>query len=283
MRKLMYTLIGQLVLLLLATGVWAQFPQPIVIQQTISLARITNRGTSFLANDFHMKIKADRQHFRNDGSYFWAPMQMLDFNAEGYYCSDSSQQTIFTSWEEDGWLHLYWTFSDRWIDADNGMMFGFTNYGGARFQNVQWWWTYNGQDVRDLPDNWQDWYKDNNGMLADVIVNRTPAGLSVSRTTGTTVNPVPIADVAAMQIPPNPIVPPGGTVVVGPGQPLEYVWPWPGEDPEFFMFYNFQDGADNYIEFKNAAILGAVPEPSGLLALAAGLTGLCGIVRRKRK
>ncbi|MEN6356142.1 MAG: PEP-CTERM sorting domain-containing protein [Armatimonadota bacterium] len=281
MRRLFGIFVVALVLMSFAIVACGQTLQPVTLQQSISLARITNRGTSFLANDFHIKIKADSQHFNANGSYYWAATKLMDFSTNGYYCSGTPTQTTFTTWEEDGWIHLYWTFPEQWINVNNGMMFGFTNYGGIKFNNVQWWWTFNGQDVRDLPDNWQDWYKDNNGMLVDVIANRTTSPLQVDRLTGTTTSRMTISEIAALTTPPNPVVPPINPVVVGPSQTLEYAWNWPGEDPIHFMWYDFEDGYGDFIEFRNAAYLDSVPEPSSIFALAAGLMSFIGIRRRR--
>lgn len=281
MRRLFGISVVVLVLLALAVVVCGQTLQPVTLQQSISLARITNRGTAFLANDFHIKIKANSQHFKTDGSYLWASTRLLDFDTNGYYCSATPTQTTFTTWEEDGWIHLYWTFPEQWVNANSGMMFGFTNYGGIKFSNVQWWWTYNGQDVRDLPDNWQDWYKDVNGMLVDVIANRSTSPLQINRVTGTTPNRMTISEIAALTTPPNPVIPPVNPVVVGPSQTLQYAWSWPGQDPMDFMFYDFEDANGDFIEFQNAAYLDSVPEPSSMLALAAGLASFIGIRRRR--
>jgi hypothetical protein len=254
-------------------------PQPaesaMVISESITLASFRNTGSTFQANDFHIRFKADRQSFTVPANPVWQQLTVGDIRSDGYYflCGQPSP-TTFTQWVDgEGYINMYWTFPTVTLDANAGpSMFGFTTLGGVRFTDVQWWWTFDGTDVRQLPEVWQDWYYES-GVLVDRIRNGTGAPVELARVTGSQVPTVGIADVAGMGgTPPNPVVvnPPESRLVLpGNDASVNYTWPWPAGDPSYYMFYQFNTGG-NDITFTNAA--NVIPESSvALLAAGAGL------------
>ena len=250
---------------------------------TVGRVRVGTGGTSFLANDFHMRFRADHQDFSNPVVPTWAPMVVNDLDPAGYYfnCGGIGTPTSFSVTQNGEWIDLYWTFADTWVNSSQWNSFGFTNRGGVRFKEAQWWWTYDGVDVNDLPDNWQDWYKDPlTGELVDAIRNRGTLPISVERTIGSLSATVNIADIGTMIYPPDPVTPdPGPVVLPGNGGVIDYRWPWPGNDPSYYMFYETQTGGDD-IWFTNAANVMTIPEPSSLLLL--GLAPAFCWLRRRR-
>ena len=275
--------VGATLVLLSALPVSAQTTTPVVIQDSITLARVrvATGGSSFLANDFHMRFKADRQWFLNPTTPSWAPMILSDLNPGGYYfeCGASVTPLSFSATQVGEWIDLYWTFPDTWINSTQYNKFGFTNFGGVRFRDVQWNWTYNGVDVSTLPENWQDWYKDIlTGEMVDEIRNGEVTPLTLDRLTGSRATPVVITDLASMLTPPNPFEPDPGPVVIGGGATIDYRWDWPGDDPSYYMFYETNSGNNN-IWFTNASNVAPIPEASMMLLL--GLAPAM-LVRRRR-
>lgn len=247
----------------------------LVIQDSISLASLRNTGSAFRANDFHVRFKATQQSFANPSLPVWSTTTMVpaDLNPNGYYarCGGitlTSGPTVTIG--ADGYIDIEWNFADTWIDANEVSMFGFTNFGGIRFDDVQWWWTYNGTNVRDLPEVWQDWFYED-GELVDRIRNGTNSPVSLTRTTGSQTATVGIADVAGMTTPPNPVVinPPENRYVLQMNGIVDATWEWPSGDPSYYMSYQFAEGS-NDITFTNAANL-VVPEPSTVFLTLAGL------------
>jgi hypothetical protein len=143
----------------------------------------------------------------------------------------------------------------------------------VRHEAVDWYWTYNGDPIARYPDVWQDGIKVD-GNLRDVIVPRPvpfppPPGpwptsvVYVARTVGTQFAPVSIGTLASLPLPPNPVTPDPGPVVVVPSTPINANWAWPGIDPSYFVFYDLQDADGNAIAgFQNACIL-APPASAG--------------------
>lgn len=250
-----------------------------VLQSSVSLARLQNTGSAFEANDFHIRFKADRQWFSNPVVPTWLPMVATDLNSMGFYfsCGGITTPTSVTVTESNGWIDIEWTFPTVWIDANGWDMFGFTNLGGVRFNEMQWWWTKDGVDVRQLPEVWQDWFYEG-GVLVDRIRNSSDAAVPVNRTVGQRPTTVEIGELATMITPPNPIpiLPP---VNLNPGQIIDATWPWPTLDPSYYMFYEFPDATNN-IRFTNAANVVPVPEAASAALAATGLALCC--LRRRR-
>ncbi len=272
------------VVMAVAMLAWAAGPvvqATTVLDTSISLAQVRNTGSGFWANDFHVRMKADRQWFTVPTLPTWASLTVGDIRSDGYYCGGLMGVLGPTVTVDGDYIELTWTFLDTWIDSNQTSLFGFTTFGGIRFNDVQWWWTHDGADVRDLPEVWQDWYYEG-GVLVDRVRNGTGGPVSLTRTSGSQAATVGIADVANMGgLPPNPVVinPPGSPVVLPGGveATVNYTWPWPAGDPSYFMFYQFQDGL-NEITFTNAA--NVVPECASTVLALTGL--VVGLMRRRR-
>ena len=243
--------------------------QQIVIQRAISLSTVWNQP-NIQADDFHIVFSAKDLSGQQIG------LSYLDPN--GYHTSlPGTSRSVSV---DQGLVHIEWDFPLQHVSVNDPAMFGFTLQGGVRFNSVAWYWTEAGTPVQEYGDVWQDWFK-SEGQLVDSIVNRDNAPHSVMRLTGTSENPVSIANVAAMVTPPNPVPADLGPVLLGADDNIDFSWPWPDADPSYFMNYNLHD-ATGAIEafFKNAAVLGPIPEPGTALVLIAG--GLVFAYRRRR-
>jgi hypothetical protein len=260
---------------------------PVVITTAVNLfqPRI-GQGRTATVNDFHVRFRVNRWERMGYSTFLGLPMNRNYLNPQGFW----GPGTV-TSYDREGdYIEIEWVFPTMEISDLSMPWFGFTfgngSYrtpGGFRYQAVEWYWTYNGVRVtaydNDL-DVWQDWIKVWNPLtcrweIQDVIVNRNtvPRGLTlISGQDMAPVSPLGIFGVATGGIyPPNP-QPPVGPIIGGGGGTVVTPWPWPGNDPDYFMYYTVADGATPGVAFRNAVEL--APE-SPAACPTADLNGDC--------
>ncbi len=230
---------------------------PVSVQRSLNVVRVWNQS-GVLANDFHIEFVA-----RDAAGVRW--LDLTDVDPSGYWGPIATNRIV--SYDAGTRrISITWQFPDTCVDPADPAFFGFTLFGGVRYDVVDWYWTYDGVPIARYQDVWQDWIKVD-GNLRDVIVPRPvpeppPPGpwptsvVFVARTVGMQTAPVSIATLASMTLPPSPVVPDPGPVVVVPATPINANWAWPGADPTYFVFYDLQDAVGNTIAgFQNACIV----------------------------
>jgi hypothetical protein len=238
-------------------------PPTVTLNRSMNVMRVWT-GPGVWANDFHVEFEA-----RNGADTRYLDLDDLD--PAGFYQGVFVTNRVVTYNALSNRVSITWYFPDVCVTTNAPAFFGFTLFGGVRYQAVDWYWTYNGQRIIAFQDVWQDWVKNLlTRRLEDVIIPRplpippppvlpTPV-VSLQRVTGSTPAPISIATLATTAVPPNPIVPEPGPVLVTNLVPVVYDWAWPGVDPTYFMYYDLLDEAGERIAgFQNAAIL--TPEP----------------------
>jgi hypothetical protein len=259
---------------------------PVVVQTAVNLfqPRI-GAGRTATVNDFHVRFRVNRWEKNGYTTFLGGPMNKNYLNPLGYV----GPGAVVATDQEGDFIEITWTFPTMQISDLSMPWFGFT-FGngpyrirnGFRYQVVEWYWTLNGVRVTEYDndlDVWQDWIKVWNPVmcrweLQDVVVNRNTVPRTVALTAGTQMSPtspLTIAAVAAggatppnaVATPPNPVLP-GGTVVTP--------WPWPGTDPDYYMYYEVADGVTPGASFRNAVELVAEPATA---CPTADVTGDC--------
>jgi hypothetical protein len=242
-------------------------PPPVVTQNRALNAVRVWTGQGVFANDFHIEFVArDAAGLRF--------LDLDDLDPTGYFDDGFVTNRIVTYNALSNRVSITWLFPDTCIpDASAPAFFGFTLFGGVRFQAVDWYWTYNGERIIAYQDVWQDWLKNPvTRRLEDTIIPRplpvpppplppTPVAF-LSRRTGTTPIAMTLAEVVATPVPPNLVLPDPTPVPVTNLVPVTFDWAWPGGDPTYFMYYDLLDAAGEPIAgFQNAAVLTPQPEP----------------------
>jgi len=239
-------------------------PPTVTLNRSLNMMRVWT-GPGVWANDFHVEFEA-----RNgtDTRY----LDLDDLDPTGFYQGLFVTNRVVSYNALSNRVSITWYFPDVCITTNAPAFFGFTLFGGVRYQAVDWYWTYNGERIIAFQDVWQDWLKNPlTSRLEDVIMPRpipippppiapTPV-VYLQRVTGSTPAPISIATLAAMAIPPNPVLPEPGPVLVTNLVPVVYDWAWPGVDPTYFMYYDLLDEAGQPIAgFRNAASLVEAPD-----------------------
>jgi hypothetical protein len=245
---------------------------PVVIQTAVNLfqPRI-GTGRTATVNDFHVRFRVNRWAKNGYTTYLGGPMNTSYLNPLGYYGPGTA-----TAVDQTGdYIEITWTFPTMQISDLSMPWFGFTFGNGSyrvpngfRYQVVEWYWTLNGVRVTEYDNNldvWQDWIKVWNPVtcrweLQDVVVNRNTAPRAVTLTAGTQMSPTAPLTIAAVATggatPPNPVLPPPTPVLPG-GGTVVTPWPWPGTDPDMYMYYDVADGTIPGASFRNAVELTA--------------------------
>lgn len=245
-------------------------PPTVTLNRSMNVMQVWT-GAGVWANDFHVEFEA-----RN-----WTDTRYLDLDdldPTGYYDGLFVTNRVVTYNALSNRVSITWYFPDVCVTSNAPAFFGFTLFGGVRYRAVDWYWTYNGQRIIAYQDVWQDWLKNLLTLrLEDIIIPRlnpipAPPGpfptpvAALTRMTGSTPAPISIATLVATSIPPNPVVPEPGPVLVTNLVPVVYDWAWPGIDPTYFMYYELLDEMGAPIAgFRNAALLAPQPE-AGTLA-----------------
>jgi hypothetical protein len=236
---------------------------PVTLNRSLNTVRVWNQP-GMLANDFHIEFVA-----RDLANGF---IDLNDLDPFGYVGTIATNRIVtFDALTKR--VSITWQFADICVTNDAPAFFGFTVFGGIRYEAVDWYWTRDGVRIWSYEDVWQDWIKFN-GSLRDVIVRRTPVipppllpmpVRAVSRTVGTQPAPVTAAVLATLVQPPNSVWPDPGPVAFSPTVTnLVAEWAWPGSDPSYFVFYDLLDDAGAPIAgFQNASTLVAPPASAG--------------------
>jgi hypothetical protein len=273
----------------LATPIGVVEDTPVIVQSAINLfqPRI-GTGRTATVNDFHVRFRVNSWNKNGYNTFLGNPLNKNYLDPTGYY----GPGTVTVVDQSGDYIEITWTFPDMQISDLSMPWFGFTfGYGryrvpnGFRYQVVEWYWTYNGvrvteYDQTDL-DVWQDWIKVWNPIecrweLQDVIVNRQTTPRSVTVTAGTQMSPTTPLTITALATggiyPPNPVLPPPNPVLPGSGGTVVTPWPWPGTDPDYYIYYDVADGDTPGVSFRNAVVL---TPSSAADCPSADLTGDC--------